>query len=139
MTMPPLLLDTCAAIWIYEEARLSAEAMTAIDAAYETSTPTYVSPISAWELGMLAARGRLRLLMAPQPWFAALFQAPNVRLAGMSPDLLIASSFLPGKPPRDPVDRIIAATAREYGATLITRDRALLEYGEQGHIRALAC
>jgi PIN domain nuclease of toxin-antitoxin system len=62
-----------------------------------------------------------------------------VRLADMSPDLLIAASFLPGKPPRDPVDRIIAATAREYGFTLITRDRALLEYGEQEHVRVLAC
>jgi PIN domain nuclease of toxin-antitoxin system len=62
-----------------------------------------------------------------------------VRLADMSPDLLIAASFLPGKPPRDPADRIIAATARDYGCTLVTRDRALLAYGEQGHIRVLAC
>jgi PIN domain nuclease of toxin-antitoxin system len=52
---------------------------------------------------------------------------------------LIASSFLPGRPPRDPADRIIAATARDYGCTLMTRDRALLDYGEQGHIRVLAC
>jgi PIN domain nuclease of toxin-antitoxin system len=49
-----------------------------------------------------------------------------VRLADMSPDLLIAASFLPGKPPRDPADRIIAATARDLGAALITRDRALI-------------
>jgi PIN domain nuclease of toxin-antitoxin system len=53
--------------------------------------------------------------------------------------LLIASSFLPGKPPTDPTDRIIAATARELGATLITRDRALLAYGEQGHAAVLEC
>jgi PIN domain nuclease of toxin-antitoxin system len=53
--------------------------------------------------------------------------------------LLIASSFLPGKPPRDPTDRIIAATARELGALLVTRDRVLLEYGEAGHIAAMAC
>jgi PIN domain nuclease of toxin-antitoxin system len=57
----------------------------------------------------------------------------------MSPDLLIAASFLPGKPPRDPADRIIAATARDYGCTLVTRDRSLLDYGEQGHVRVLAC
>ena len=57
----------------------------------------------------------------------------------MPPDLLIASSFLPGKPPRDPSDCIIAATARELGATLITRDRALLDYGEQGHVSVVEC
>jgi len=57
----------------------------------------------------------------------------------MPPELLIASSFLPGKPPRDPFDRIIAATARDLGATLITRDRALLDYGKQGHLSVVAC
>lgn len=99
----------------------------------------YVSPMSAWELGMLVARGRLRLLITPQRWFARLFELPHVRLADMSPDILIGSSFLPGDPPRDLVDRIIAATAREYGATLVTRDRALLAYGEQGQISVLGC
>jgi PIN domain nuclease of toxin-antitoxin system len=47
--------------------------------------------------------------------------------------------FLPGKPPRDPADRIIAATARDLGATLVTRDRALLAYGEEGHVAVLEC
>ena len=88
---------------------------------------------------MLVARGRLRLLITPQRWFARLFELPHVRLADMSPDILIGSSFLPGEPPRDLVDRIIAATAREYGATLVTRDRALLAYGEQGQISVLGC
>ena len=87
---------------------------------------TYISPISTWELGLLASRGRIQLLIAPQRWFARLFESRGVRLAEMSPDVLVASSFLPGKPPRDPADRIIAATARDLGATLITRDRALL-------------
>ncbi len=68
-----------------------------------------------------------------------LFDVPGVRLADMSPDLLTASSCLPGKPPRDPADRILPATARDLGATLITRDRALLDYGGQGHIGVVAC
>jgi len=62
-----------------------------------------------------------------------------VRLADMSPDVLIASSFLPGTPPRDPADRILAATAREYGYRLMTRDTPLLAYARQGHLQALAC
>jgi PIN domain nuclease of toxin-antitoxin system len=88
---------------------------------------------------MLAARERVRLLTTPQKWFARLVETPGIRQADMSPDLLIASSFLPGRPPNDPADRIIAATAREYGAQLLTRDRALIAYGEQGHIRVIAC
>ena len=88
---------------------------------------------------MLASRGRLQLLIRPERWFANLFDVPGVRLADMSPDLLIASSYLPGKPPKDPTDRILAATARELGATLITRGRALIDYGKQGHIAVVEC
>ena len=62
-----------------------------------------------------------------------------MQLAEMSPDILIASSFLPGKPPRDPADRILLATARDLGATLVTRDRAILAYGESGQVSTLAC
>jgi len=135
----PLLWDTCAAIWIFEGARLSPTALAAMGTAHREGVPSYVSPIIAWEVGMLASRGRLQLLIRPERWFTNLFEAPGVRLADMSPDVLIASSYLPGKPPKDPIDRIIAATARELGATLMTRDRVLLEYGKQGHISILEC
>ncbi len=137
--MQPLLLDTCAAIWIAEDENLTPAAVEFLSDTHEAGLPTYVSPITAWEIGMLASRDRIKLLTTPQRWFMRLLEIPTVRLADISPDLLIASSFLPGKPPRDPTDRIIAATARDYGCTLMTRDRALLDYGEQGHIRVLAC
>jgi PIN domain nuclease of toxin-antitoxin system len=134
-----LLLDTCALIFITEKVRLAAAAIERLKAASEGGGLTYIAPISAWEIGMLASRGRLQLLIRPERWFANLFDAPGVRLADISPELLIGSSFLPGKPPNDPTDRIIAATARELGATLVTRDRALLSYGEQGHVAVLEC
>jgi len=137
--MQPLLLDTCAVVWIAENEKLAPLALDALSSTYEAGVPTYVSPITAWEIGMLASRDRLKLLITPHRWFGRLLETPTVRMADMSPDLLIASSFLPGRPPRDPADRIIAATARDYGCTLMTRDRALLDYGEQGHIRVLAC
>lgn len=136
--MQPLVLDTCALIFLTDKAHLAAAAVEILGAASKGGT-TYISPISAWEVGMLASRGRLQMLISPERWFANLLEAPGVRLADMSPDLLIASSYLPGKPPNDPTDRIIAATARDLGATLITRDRALLDYGEQGHMSVVAC
>ena len=137
--MQSLLWDTCAALWICEKAKLSKAALELMAAAYREDAASYVSPITAWEVGSLTSRGRLQLLIRPERWFANLFEIPGVKLAGMSADLLIASSYLPGKPPRDPFDRIIAATARDLGATLITRDRALLDYGEQGHVRVVEC
>jgi PIN domain nuclease of toxin-antitoxin system len=135
----PLLWDTCAAIWIYEKAKLARAAVDLLAAAYREGAPSYISSITAWEVGSLVSRGRLQMLIRPERWFANLFEAPGVKLAEMSPDLLIASSYLPGRPPRDPFDRIIAATARELGATLITRDRALLDYSEQGHVSVVEC
>jgi PIN domain nuclease of toxin-antitoxin system len=137
--MQPLLLDTCAVIWIAENEKIASAAIEALNEANEAGAATYISPITAWEIGMLASRDRLKLLITPQRWFARLFERDGVKLAEMSPDLLIAASFLPGSPPRDPADRIIVATARDYGCTLLTRDRVLLDYGEQGHVRALAC
>jgi PIN domain nuclease of toxin-antitoxin system len=137
--MQPLLWDTHAAVWINQKARLSPTALDALRAAHREGAPSYVSPITAWEVGMLASRNRIQLLIRPERWFANLLEIPGVRLADMSPDILIASSYLPGKPPNDPTDRIIVATARELGATLITRDRALIDYGAQGHVSVVEC
>ena len=135
----PLLLDTCAAIWISDEQQIADEALDVIQHAHTAGQFIYVSPMTAWEVGLLVSRGKLRLMMSPQRWFQRLMQAPGLRLADITPEVLIASSFLPDTPPRDPVDRILAATAREYGYRLITRDRPLLDYAAQGHIQALAC
>jgi PIN domain nuclease of toxin-antitoxin system len=136
---PPLLLDTCAAIWVSEAQPLANEALTAIERSHRSGEFIYVSAITAWEVGLLVSRGKLTSPMSPQRWFERLLEAPGVRLADMSPDVLIASSFLPGAPPRDPADRILASTAREYGYRLMTRDTPLLTYARQGHLQALAC
>jgi PIN domain nuclease of toxin-antitoxin system len=135
----PLLLDTCATIWIANEEPISETTSAAIRRANEIGAMIYVSPITAWEIGLLAARGRVNLLMSPERWFLRLLQAPGVQLAEMAPEVLIASSYLPGTPPRDPADRILAATARQYGYALVTRDHLLLDYAGQGHMQALAC
>src|SRR5262245_45089227 len=124
----PLLLDTCAAIWISEEHALASDALTAIEGSHRSGALIYVSPITAWEIGLLMSRGKRPSPMTPQRWFERLLAAPGLRLADMSPDVLIASSFLPGVPPRDRADRILAATAREYGYRLMTRDTPLLTY-----------
>jgi PIN domain nuclease of toxin-antitoxin system len=137
--MQPLLLDTHAAIWITQNESLAPRAAEAMNAAHQAAGDVFVSPITAWEVGLLVSRNRLKLLMTPQRWFASLLNVPGMRLADLSPDILIASSFLPGTPPRDPADRIILATARDLGATLITRDSLLLKYGEDGQVSTIQC
>jgi PIN domain nuclease of toxin-antitoxin system len=136
---PALLLDTCAAIWLAGEQPISRETIDAIENARVARQPVYVSPISAWEMGLLVSRGRMNMQMTPERWFSRLLEAPGLQIADMPPSVLIASSFLPGSLHRDPADCILAATAREYGYRLVTRDRPLLDYAEQGHIQALAC
>ena len=126
-------------IWVANDEPIAKEAQEAIAAALLADAPVYVSPISAWEVGMLAARRRISLRMSPEKWFDRLLGAPGLRLAELPPSVLIASSFLPGDMPADPADRIIAATAREYDLRVVTRDRRLLAYAESGYCRALAC
>jgi PIN domain nuclease of toxin-antitoxin system len=137
--MPPLLLDTHTAVWFFENIPLSRAATEAIDAAPRNGTLLLVSPITAFEIGQLASRRRVDLSATPHRWFRGLLAVPGVQLAELSTDILIASSFLPGTPPRDPMDRILIATARELAATLVTRDRAIVAYGALGHVSVVEC
>lgn len=135
----PILLDTCAALWLMSGDAMSAASRTAIRAARAANVGVYVSPISAWEIGTLTAKGRVQLTLSAEVWFETLLALPGVRLAALTPRILLASTSLPGTPPNDPADRIIAATARVQGHVVITRDKKLLAYGREGHIRVKSC
>lgn len=134
----PFLIDTCAAFWIVDGS-ISDAVQEALNASWHAGMPSYISPISAWEVGVLASRGRFKSPDPPSRWWGRLSSLPNVRVAELPSNVLMDSSFLPGSPPRDPADRILAATAREFGFTLLTRDRELLNYAKAGHLSALAC
>jgi PIN domain nuclease of toxin-antitoxin system len=137
--MNPILLDTCAAIYIMENDSMRQAAVDAIDEAYDRGEKVFVSPITAWEAGMLASKGRFRSRYSAQRWWSLLTALPQIGLAELPAHVLLESSFLPGQIHGDPMDRAIAATAREYGFTVMTRDAALLDYGKQGHLSVLAC
>jgi PIN domain nuclease of toxin-antitoxin system len=134
-----ILLDTCAALWLMGGEPISQESRKAILSAGAAHVGVYVSPFSAWEIGTLIAKQRLQLTLSPEIWFERLLAMPGVRLAELTPMILLASTALPGSPPADPADRIIAATARVQGFVVVTRDRKLLDYAREGHIRAIAC
>ena len=134
-----VLLDTCAAIWLVNADPMSSESREAIRRAQVKAWGVYVSPISAWEIGTLVAKGKLQLSLTPEAWFAGILALPGTRLAEMPPKVLIASAFLPGVPPNDPADRILAATAREQDLSIITRNGELLAYSKAGHVKAIGC
>ena len=135
----PVLLDTCAAIWLVNGDPMSADSRASITAAQTENLGVYVSPMTAWEIATLVAKNRLQLALSPEAWFDALLGLAGVRLAAMPPRVLIASTTLPGAPPRDPVDRIIAATGRTFGYSIVTRDGELMLYARAGHIDAVGC
>jgi PIN domain nuclease of toxin-antitoxin system len=135
----PVLLDTCAAIWLMNGDPMSADSRASITAALTENAGIYVSPITAWEIATLVAKNRLQLTLSPEAWFDSLLRLPGVRLAPMPPEVLIASASLPGAPPKDPVDRILAATSRTFGFSLVTRNGELMLYARAGHIDAVAC
>ena len=135
----PMLLDTCAAIWLVNGDPMSADSRASITAAQTENLGVYVSPMTAWEVATLVAKNRLQLALSPEAWFDALLGLAGVRLAAMPPRVLIASTTLPGVPPKDPVDRIIAATGRTFGYSVVTRDGELMLYARAGHIVAVGC
>ena len=134
-----LLLDTCAAIWLSEGAEVASTVLSAIDDVLREDGTIFLSPVSAWEIGMLVAKGRVRLRLDPVAAYRSLLRLPKVEEAALTAEILVGSSFLPGWPHADPFDRVIVATARERGLTIVTRDRAILAYAEAGHVAALEC
>ena len=136
---PDVLLDTCAVIRIARGDPLREPAASRLPAGAAAGARAFVSPISAWEVGVLTARNRLTLALDLLAWFERACAFPGVSLAEMPPSVLIASTRLPGAPPRDPADRILIATARAFGYVLVTRDREMLDYGAGGHVQVLAC
>lgn len=134
--MRAILLDTRALLWVANGDPVSDEAQAAL--ADAKAGQVAVSPMSAWEIGQLVARKRIVLPMDAMAWFRSALEA-GVSLAPLTPETLVASSFLPGAPIRSPPDRIIAATARAQGYRLMTRDAALLSLADEGHLQAIRC
>lgn len=60
---------------------------------------------------------------------------PGIRLLGLTPEIALESTRLPGSFHRDPADQIIVATARIYDCALVTSDNKILDYA---HVETIA-
>jgi PIN domain nuclease of toxin-antitoxin system len=132
------VLDTHLWVWYVEnEAKRFSKRITPIVEQAVQRGNVIVSAISVWEIAQLEALGRLDLSMDVRTWVGRALAFPGVRLKGLSPSIAIESTRLPGAPHRDPADRILIATTRLMGASLVTCDEAVLAYAARGHLRVL--
>ncbi len=119
-----LILDTCALVWLVaDDERLSMTARKEIEAA----ELVFVSPISAWEVSLKAARGGLELPLPPLEWFNRALVAHHLVLANLSVEIMVAANQLPWHH-RDPADRFIIATAKQEGLAIVTADARFAAY-----------
>ena len=123
------LLDTHVLIWwLQGDGPLSSEQQRVLSAA-DGDSPLRVSDISLWEIASLHSLGRIQLAIPVREWLEKAVAPPLVRRHGISPAIAAEADALPDSFHRDPADRILVATARVLGATLLTRDRHIVESG----------
>ena len=138
---PAVLLDTCAVIWLANGDPLEKGADAAIVHA-ALIDGVFVSPISAWEVGLLSrpkAGRAFEFLPAPATWFARLMAGPAIKPAAFTADIAIAASRLPEPLHGDPADRLLIATARHLAMPIVTRDARIIDYAAAGHVAVIAC
>ena len=121
------LLDTHILIWWLNDSSRLSLAQREVVASASAESPLLVSDISLWEVATLQSLGRIRLSIALRAWLDNAVAPPLVRRHGISPAIAAELSTLPDTFQRDPADRILVATARVFGATLLTQDRRIIE------------
>jgi PIN domain nuclease of toxin-antitoxin system len=123
------LLDTHVLIyWLEGKARLSREQKRIVGRA-GASSPLLISDITLWEIATLYELGRIRLRVPLRDWLEAAASPPLVERVGISPAIAADVAVLPPTFHRDPVDRILVATARVCAAVLLTNDTRIIESG----------
>src|ERR1700761_286891 len=128
LSEPPLLLDTHVLVWLMlGEPALGPQAKEAIRTA-ATTDRVLVSAITPWEIAMLVSKNRLTLNRDVLNWLQEALKLPGIKLAELSLEISVASTRLPWPIHADPADRILAATARHFSATLLTADEKLLHF-----------
>ena len=123
-----ILLDTHVWVWFVSNPELlSKAAKNAIDSAMEQKE-IFISSISAWEIALLIAKGRLYLTLEVNDWVAKSERLPFLQFLPVDNYVAVKSVNLPQPLHSDPADRIIIATAITIGAPVVTKDEKVLNY-----------
>lgn len=89
--------------------------------------PIAVASVSCLEVAWLAKRGRISLPVPIEDFFVKAIEGSGLVLLPLTPRIAARSAFLPDIH-RDPIDRVLIATAQEHDADLVTRDGVISRY-----------
>lgn len=122
--MNKFLLDTHILLWsLLEPDRLQPEIVSHLE---DVENEIWLSPITTWEIIVLAEKGRIKLDDAPVSWINNVLDAIPFKQAFLSHEVAMQSTLV-NLPHRDPADRFIVASAIVYGLTLVTADKKILQ------------
>jgi PIN domain nuclease of toxin-antitoxin system len=115
-----ILLDTHALLWMAgDDKRLSKRAHKAIREARQGGGIA-VAAISLWEIAWLAHHQRIVVVGSVESFVRE--TVARVILRPVTPEIAALAVRLPEQFPKDPADRLIAATAMVEGIALVTAD-----------------
>ena len=119
-----LLLDTHIILWsAAEPEKLPVNIAEVLDS---DDNELWFSPISVWEILLLAEKGRISLGVDSLKSVRDIFRELPFQEAPINLEVAIQSRFI-NLPHQDPADRFLAATAAVYDLTLVTADTRMID------------
>ena len=133
-----IVLDTHVLLWVLlKPEELSEKIKQQINLAQE-ETRLVISSISLWEIAMLQFKKRLNIYEPVKDFLESITKVNGLSINDITPEIAAESVSLMDNFHGDPADRIIVATTKYHGATLLTRDQQILTWARFGHIRTLS-
>ena len=120
-----LLLDTCTFLWILEGGAALSEAARA--QLLNADNDLYLSAVSAWEIAVKHALGKLPLPEPPERFVPAQRKARAISPLPLDEEAALELGRLP-KLHRDPFDRMLICQALAGGMILVTPDPEIGRY-----------
>ena len=118
-----LLLDTHIWVWsLLEPKNLTRRVVRELD---NRDNELWLSPLSTWEVLILCEKGRLVLNEDVHSWIAQAMNAVPLKEALLTHEVALETRRI-RLAHRDPVDRLLAATAKVLDLTLVTADERLI-------------